>query len=144
VFTLSLKIHIIRLEVRKMNERWTVQTEKGDSSTNAVWAALEEVSGRKTASVVLDASSRAAVCILSSGMFYLEGPDLEKPALFRIEGCTRARIEGCMFLKAVEAFDTVRSRENSILREMRKLLQLDMLESYEKAGAAAILHTQAS
>ena len=127
-----------------MKEMWTVQTEKGDTGTGAVWAAVEEASGKRTTALVLEASSGAAISILASGMFYLEGPGLDKPVLFRIECCTRARIKGCMFLKAVEAADTVRSRENGILREMRKLLELDMLETFEKAGGAHALHTAAS
>ncbi len=49
-----------------------------------------------------------------------------------------------MFIKATEAADIVRIKENSILREMRKLLELDMMESAENVVSAQILHTVAS
>lgn len=127
-----------------MRNRWTVQTEKGDHSADAVWGAVEEGSGRKSTALVLNTNSRAAAVILASGMFYLTGTGMQKPVLFRIENCTRARIEGCMFIKATEAADIVRIKENSILREMRKLLELDMMESAENVVSAQILHTVAS
>lgn len=127
-----------------MRKRWTVQTEKGDHSADAVWGAVEEEPGRKTMAIVLNTNSRAAVIILASGMLYIKGPGMEKPVLFRIQNCKRARIEGCMFINATEAADTVRSRENSILREMRKLLELDMMESVEKHITAPIHHIAAS
>lgn len=141
---MSMKYLIVRAEVTKMENRWTVQTEKGDHSADAVWCAIKEESTKKSTAIVLNTNSKAAVVILASGMFYLKVPGMVKPVLFRIENCYRARIEGCMFIKAIEAADTVRSRENSILREMRKLLELDMMESAENSNPAAILQTVAS
>ena len=127
-----------------MKNRWAVQTEKGDHSADALWGAVEEGSGKKTTAIVLNTNSRAAVVILASGMFYLKGPGMVKPVLFRIENSSRARIEGCMFIKAVEVADMVRLKENSILREMRKLLELDMIESVENSTALPVFHTAAS
>ena len=127
-----------------MNNRWTVQTEKGEYRTDTVWGAVEESAGRKTTAIVLSTNSKAAEIILASGMFYLEGPGMKKPVLFRIENCNRARIEGCMFIKAVETADMVRIRENSILREMKKLLELDMLESVDNPVRQCTMQTVAS
>ncbi|MCD4708912.1 MAG: hypothetical protein K8S62_14370 [Candidatus Sabulitectum sp.] len=127
-----------------MKNRWTVQTEKGDHNAYAVWGAIEKAAGKKSTAIVLNTNSRAAVIILASGMFYLKGPGMARPVLFRIENCTRARIKSCMLIKAVEAADIVRSRENSILREMRKLLELDMVEKTENSIPAAVLQTVAS
>jgi len=127
-----------------MNNRWTVQTERGDHSACAVWAAVEEGSGRKTTAIVLDTGSKAAVMILASGMFFLEGPGITKSVLFRIESSRRAKINGCMFIKAVEVADVVRLRENSILQEMRKLLELDMVEVEPDSHAVPFLGTFAS
>lgn len=127
-----------------MKDRWTVQTEKEDHTADAVWGAVEEVSGRKTVAIVLNTNSKAAVIILSSGMFYLNGPGFIKPVLFRIQNCNRARIEGCMFIKATQATDAIRLRENAILREMRKLLELDMMEPADNSIVLPILQTVAS
>ncbi len=127
-----------------MNNRWTVQTEKGDHSTCAVWAAVEEGSARRTTAVVLNTDSKAAVVILSSGMFFLKGPGIAEPVLFRIESSTRARIKGCMLVRAVEVADVVRLRENSILQEMRKLLELDMVEVTPDSQSVPFLTTFAS
>lgn len=127
-----------------MKNRWSVETEKGDHSANAVWGAVEDVAGRKTTVVVLNTDSNAAAIILASGMFYLKGPGMVKPVLFRIQSSRRARIEGCMFVKAVEVADMVRMQENTILREMRDLLQLDMLETIDNSVSAAVIHTVAS
>ncbi len=135
---------IVRAEVTKMENRWTVQTEKGDHSADAVWGAVEEGSGKTSTAIVLNTNSKAAVVILASGMFYLKGPGMVKPVLFRIENCNRARIKGCMFIKATEAADVIRSRENGILREMRKLLELDMIETVGNSVPAAVLYTVAS
>ncbi len=127
-----------------MKNRWFLQTEKGDHQTGAVWVAVEERNGKKTTAVVLETSSRAAMIILESGMFYLTGQGMTKPVLFRIENCTRARIEGCMFIKAIETADTVRLRENGILREMRKLLELDMIEVVKGSPDIRVIQTVAS
>lgn len=127
-----------------MKNRWAVQTEKGDHEADAVWGAVEERNGKKTAAIVLNTSSRAAMVILESGMFYLKGQGMTKAVLFRIENCNRARIEGCMFIKATETADAVRLRENGVLREMRKLLELDMVEAVRKTEDMNVLHTVAS
>ncbi len=127
-----------------MKNRWTVQTEKGEHRTETVWSAVEERAGRKSTAIVLSTNSKAAETILASGMFYLEGPGMKKPVLFRIENCNRARIEGCMFIKASETADMVRIRENSILREMKKLLELDMMESLDNPVQQHTLQTVAS
>ncbi len=127
-----------------MRNRWSVQTEKGDHEADAVWGAVEERNGKKTTAIVLNTASRAAMVILESGMFYLTGQGMTKPVLFRIENCNRARIEGCMFIKATETADTVRSRENGVLREMRKLLELDMVEAVRNTKDMNSLQTVAS
>jgi len=127
-----------------MKNRWTVQTERGDHSTSAVWGAVEEAAGRKTTALVLDTESEAVVAILASGMFFLKGPGIQDSMLFRIESSSRARIQGCMFIKAVEVADLVRLRENSILREMRKLLELDMMEVGPESQSVSFQTTFAS
>ncbi len=127
-----------------MKEKWIVQTEKGDCSTKAVWGSAEEAGGRRSTALVLETNSKASVIILAAGMFYLTGPGILKPVLFRVENCKRAAIEGCMFIKAVEAADIVRSKENSILREMRKLLELDILEPAKDSINERVFHSVAS
>ena len=127
-----------------MRNRWTVQTEKGDHSTEAVWGAVEEAYGKRTTAVVLNTESKAAMVILSSGMFYLSGPGMVKPVLFRVESCKRAQLKNCMFVKAIETADMIRLRENSVLREMRKLLELDMLEAAESSVISGALQIAAS
>ncbi len=144
MFTSDLNFSIVRAEVTKMRNRWSVQTEKGDHEADAVWGAVEERNGKKTTAIVLDTSSRAAMVILESGMFYLKGQGMTKPVLFRIENCNRARIEGCMFIKATETADAVRLRENGVLREMRKLLELDMVEAVKSTATISVLQTVAS
>ncbi|MCD6588087.1 MAG: hypothetical protein J7K88_06015 [Candidatus Fermentibacteraceae bacterium] len=127
-----------------MNNRWTVQTERGDHSACAVWAVVEEASGRKTTAIVLNTDSKAAVVVLASGMFFLKGPGIAESVLFRIESSSRARMKGCMFIKAVEVADVVRLRENSILQEMRKLLELDMIEVGPESQSVSFQTTFAS
>jgi hypothetical protein len=127
-----------------MKNRWTVQTERGDHSTSAVWGVVEETAGRKTTAIVLDTESKVAVTILASGMFFLEGPGIQGSVLFRIESSRRARIEGCMFIKAVEVADLVRLRENTVLQEMRKLLELDMIEVGTDSPSVSFQSTFAS
>ncbi|MCK5785405.1 MAG: hypothetical protein KAH54_02475 [Candidatus Sabulitectum sp.] len=127
-----------------MRNRWTVQTEKGDHSVQAVWGAVEEASGKRTTAVVLNTESKAAMVILASGMFYLSGPGMVKPVLFRVDSCNRAQLKNCMFVRAIETADMVRVMENSILREMRKLLELDMLEAAESSVMSDALQIAAS
>jgi hypothetical protein len=114
-----------------MKNRWTVQTEKGDYTAGAVWAAVEKNASGKgnTTAVVLNTKSKAAVVVLTTGMFYLSGPEMSKPVLFRIQHSSRARLKDCMLVKAVEVADLERLKENSILNRMRELLELDMLEA---------------
>ena len=107
-----------------MRSDYTVQSETGPSCEDAVWGRVSGGEGARRASMVIRTGSETAREVLSSGMLYITGPGLSGPVLFRIQGSRRARLQGCMFVSAVQAVDPARCRENVILREMREILEL--------------------
>jgi len=120
-----------------MRSDYRIQSETGPSSEEAVWGRVSGGEGSRRASIVLRTGSDTAREVLSSGMLYITGPELSGPVLFRIQGSRRARLQGCMFISAVQAVDPARYRENVILREMREILELgESIETdylYERA-----------
>jgi len=125
-------------------EKWIVEPETEENLQRAVWASVKSLSGIIHAAVVFDAGTDTAGKILSSGMFYLNGPEIPGRTLFRIEGVRRARIAGCMFVKAVEAADALRSRENFVLRELNRILDMEVIQRRGPMFPCDISHGEAS
>lgn len=131
-------------EVISMKGTWNLESEIGTRGARAVWASLKEEAGRKRVSVVIATGTEAASEILSSGMFYISGPGLRKNTLFRIEASRRARVTGCMIVRAVEAADPQRCSENGILREMHRILHMNPLNVHSPEVPYAGYHSEAS
>ncbi|PIE51740.1 hypothetical protein CSA37_05085 [Candidatus Fermentibacteria bacterium] len=120
--------------------KWIIEPEAENTGTEAVWATVHGEPGSRTAAFVIEHSSEAAVKVLSEGMLYLRGPGTDGNILFRITATRRASRGGCMFVNAVEASNPVRSGENFILREMHRILDMEMVASKPSAlchGAAS-------
>lgn len=114
-----------------MKEKYVVESESGAVQVSVVWASLRGPDGNRRAALVTSAENDAVREILSTGMFYILGAELQGKSLFRIESCRRAKLPGCMFISAIEAVDPLRCRENDILREIRSILQLGACEDTE-------------
>jgi hypothetical protein len=131
VFTSACKYRIVELEVITMAEKIRIESETGSAQVSVVWASLKGSAGSRRAVLVTSADNEEVREILSSGMLYIHGSLLRGKTLFRVESCRRARIPGCMFISAIEAFDPLRCRENDILREIRSILELGACEDTE-------------
>ncbi len=127
-----------------MKATWDLESEMGTRGARAVWASLKEEGGRKRVTVVIATGSEASSEILSSGMFYISGPGLRGTTLFRTEASRRARIPGCMLVRAVEAADPQRSTENDILREMHRILHMNPVNVHSPEAPYAGYHSEAS
>lgn len=114
-----------------MHEKYRIESETGSVGGRLAWASLSGSEGTRRIGLVASPDNDAVQEILSSGMLYILGSDLQGKTLFRVENCRRARIPGCMFISAVEAVDPLRCRENDILREMRAILELGSCEDTE-------------
>jgi len=125
--------YIIVTEVMIMKkESFVVQTEHGSLCANVVWGKMETLDGKEHAVLVIKTDTSAAVTILTKGLFYLKKEGEKKLNLFRIEHSRRARISGCMFVKAITISDSIRSSENEVLREMREILKLRSVSPYSE------------
>ncbi len=125
-------------------ENFVVQTEHGSLCANVVWGKMDTLDGKEYAALVIKTDTSAAVTILTEGLFYLKKEGEKKLNLFRIEHSRRARINGCMFVKAIIISDFIRSNENEVLREMREILKLRSVSPYPEKSSQIPLHSIAS
>ena len=134
-------LYILVAEVMRMKkENFVVQTEHGSLCANVVWGKVETVNEKEYVALVLKTDTSAAVKILTEGLFYLKREGELKSTLFRIEHSRRARIAGCMFIKAVTICDSVRASENEVLQEMRDILAFRSVNQYSEKSPS--LHSQ--
>lgn len=127
-----------------MTAKWRIESETSNMGIEPVWAAVKGQEGRRTAAVVLSTASETAARVLSQGMMYLEGPETCGTILFRINSCTRARLDGCMLIRAEEAINPARSRENAVLREMNRILELEVTGNQCRETSGFSYHGAAS
>ena len=125
-------------------ENFVVQTEHGSLCANVVWGKVDTLDGKEYAALVIKTDTSAAVKILTEGLFYLKKEGDKKLNLFRIEHSRRARITGCMFVKAITISDSIRSNENEVLREMRDILKLRSVSPCPEKSSSVPLHSIAS
>lgn len=125
-------------------ENFVVQSEQGSLCANVVWGKLERQEGKEFAALVIKTDTSAAIKILTEGLFYLRKEGEVKATLFRIEHSRRARIAGCMFVKAIVIRDSVRSSENEVLRQMRDILELKSVNPYPEKSLEVPSHSIAS
>lgn len=114
-----------------MTSSYRIETETDPSGAYAEWGAVTGTAGRMKAALLARTDNETIRTVLATGMLYVSGPGLPGNTLFRVEGCRRARMPEAMFISAVEAVDPDRCRENSILREMGALLDLECCEERE-------------
>ena len=128
----------------EMKEKWRIESEADSTGIEPVWAMIEGPEGRRTAVAVIQTATDTASRVLSQGMMYLKGPETQGSILFSIKSCTRARLQGCMLIRADEAVNPGRSRENAVLREMNRILELEVTGNQCREIAGFSCHGAAS
>ena len=127
-----------------MTAKWRIESEADNTGIEPVWAMVEGPEGRRTAVAVLQTATDTASRVLAQGMMYLEGPEICGSILFSIKSCTRARLDGCMLIRAEEAVNPGRSRENAVLREMNRILELEVTGNQCRETTGFTYHGAAS